>query len=74
MIDVSNGMIQFYMCERCESLLWLLNKIYLQIIYVITELEKMLLVVSTQIVSWLCKIAKIENAYTLVACTTFRAT
>jgi len=26
--------------ERCESLLWLLNKRYLQIIYVITKLEK----------------------------------
>jgi len=26
--------------QGCESLLWLLNKIYLQIISVITELEK----------------------------------
>jgi len=40
MSDVSNGLIQLYMYERCKSLLWLLNQIYLQIISVITELEK----------------------------------
>ena len=40
MIHVSNGLIQLNMCERCESLLWLLNKVYLQIISVITELGK----------------------------------
>ena len=40
MIDISKGLIQLYMCERWESLLWLLNKIYLQISFVITELEK----------------------------------
>jgi len=39
-IDVSNGRIQLFMCERCESLMWLLNKRYLQNISVITELEK----------------------------------
>ena len=41
-IDVSNGLIDsiVHVCERRESLLWLLNKIYLQIISVITELEK----------------------------------
>ena len=33
--------IQLYVCERFESLLWLLNKIYLQVISVIIELEKM---------------------------------
>ena len=37
MIDVSNELIHLYMlCKRCERLLWLLNKTYLQII---TELE-----------------------------------
>ena len=41
MIDVSNGLIQLYMRERYESLLWLLKKVDLQIIFVITELEKM---------------------------------
>ena len=41
MINVLNRLIQWYMCERCESLLWLLNKKYLKIISVITELENM---------------------------------
>jgi len=39
MIDVSGGLILLYMCERCECLLWLLNKRYLQLISVIAELE-----------------------------------
>ena len=39
-IEVSNGRIQLYMCERWENLMWLLNKRYLQNISVITELEK----------------------------------
>ena len=39
-IDISNGLIQLYMCQRCENLLWLLNKIYLHIISVIAEFEK----------------------------------
>ena len=25
-IDILSGLIQLYMCERCKSLLWLLNK------------------------------------------------
>jgi len=37
--DVSNRPIQLYMCERCENRLWLLNKRYLQISSLITELE-----------------------------------
>jgi len=36
---MSDGLIQLYMCKICKSLLWLLNKRYLQIISVITELE-----------------------------------
>ena len=39
MINVSNGLIKLYTYERCKSLLWILNQIYLQIISVITELE-----------------------------------
>jgi len=40
MIDISDGLIQLYMFERCKSLLWLPNKIYFQIISVITESER----------------------------------
>ena len=42
MIDVSNRLIQLFMCQTYESLLWLLNKRSLQIISVIsiTELEQ----------------------------------
>ena len=39
MADVSNGLMCNYTCVKDASLLWLLNKLYLQIIPVITELE-----------------------------------